>query len=93
MPPTEICGCGRTLPQFKPTLWHRLGFGHRSIAPWDDDGHYMVSTVLIDVDWRDLLRLLVARRLQVEVRSRFDRPVLDPVESRSAIGVVPRSWP
>ncbi len=25
--------------EFKPTIWHRLGFGHAYVAPWGDEPH------------------------------------------------------
>jgi hypothetical protein len=78
---------------FKPTVWHRLGFGHAHVAPWDesDDAKYMVTTVTIQFDWLDRLRLLLTGRTQVFTRSLTEHDA-GRVESRSAVGVLGPRW-
>lgn len=89
--------------EFKPTIWHRMGFGHAYIAPWRDDedeagrcpdgllATSMVSETHVHFDFIDRLKLLLTGRLHVFVRTRSER---DPgkVESRSAVGIKGWGW-
>jgi hypothetical protein len=79
--------------EFRPTLWHRLGFGASYVAPWDesDDAKYMVTTVTVQFDWLDRLRILLTGRAHVFTRSRTEHDA-GRVESRSAVGVVGPGW-
>lgn len=93
--PIEV-GYGVT---FKPTIWHRLGFGHAYVAPWDEDddprdGHevnYLVSEIVIVLDWRDRVRCLLTGRLNVYLRNRTQHPA-GRVEGRSAVKVMGWGW-
>lgn len=88
---------------FKPTIWHRLGFGHAHVPVTDmtedQDGRCadgllatsMVTETHVHFDFVDRLRLLVTGRLHVFVRTRSAN---DPgrVESRSAVRVKGWNW-
>lgn len=88
--------------EFKPTIWHRLGFGHAHVAPWGDeddagrcpDGLLATSLVTethVRFDLIDRLRILITGRVHVFVRTRSER---DPgrAESRSAVRVKGWGW-
>ncbi len=79
--------------EFKPTIWHRLGFGHAGIAPWndDDDAHYIVNDTVVVFDWRDRLRILVTGRIHVTARTRTETEVKH-VETRAACKVMGWGW-
>ncbi len=80
---------------FKPTIWHRLDFGHAHVAPWhdDDDGdaNYLVANTAVMFDWRDRLRVLLTGRVHVHVRTRTEVPA-GRVESRAAVKVMGWGW-
>lgn len=76
--------------EFRPSIWHRLGFRGCYVAPWDesDDVKYMVSDVFIKFDWLDRLRLLLTGRVHVFVRTKTENDA-GAVESRSNVSVMP----
>lgn len=76
---------------FRPTIWHRLGFGHAHVAPWNDDAHYLVAETHVHFDWLDRLRLLVTGRLHVETRTRTNLEVR-ALESRCGVKVKGWGW-
>lgn len=91
--------------EFRPTIWHRLGFGHAYVAPWRDDevtdgsgrcGDGLLATSLVTethvhFDLVDRLRILVTGRVHVFVRTRSEN---DPgrADSRSAVAVKGYGW-
>lgn len=79
---------------FKPTIWHRLGFGHAYIGPWhpeNDDDKYTCSDIVVVLDWKDRLRLLVTGRLSVALRVKTEHDA-GRVEGRSAVKVMGWGW-
>jgi len=82
--------------EFKPTIWHRLGFGHAHVGPWDepdkdDDDKYTCSDIVAVLDWKDRLRLLVTGRLSVALRVKTEHDA-GRVEGRSAVKVMGWGW-
>lgn len=88
---------------FKPTIWHRLGFGHAHVAPWADDeddagrcpdgllATSLVTDTHVHFGFVDRLRLLVTGRLHVFTRTRSENAP-GKSESRSAVGVKGWGW-
>lgn len=81
---------------FKPTIWHRLGFGHAHVAPWDepdkeDDDHYVMTDIVVTVDWKDRLRLLLTGLLSVAVRVKTEHEA-GRCEGRSHVKVMGWGW-
>lgn len=81
---------------FKPTIWHRLGFGHAHVPPWDapdktEDDHYCCTDVVVVLDWKDRLRMLVTGRLGVAVRVKTEHDA-GRVEGRTAVKVMGWGW-
>lgn len=80
--------------EFRPTIWHRLGFGHAGVAPWnDDDGtaHYIVTDTVAVFDWLDRLRILLTGRVHVATRTRTEVPV-GKAETRGSVKVLGWGW-
>ena len=82
--------------EFKPTIWHRLGFGHSYVAPWDEPGkdsddHYVISHVVVVFDWKDRLRLLLTGRLSTTVRVKTEHDA-GKTEGRTAAKVMGWGW-
>lgn len=82
--------------EFKPTIWHRLGFGHAYVPPWDDpekdgDDHYVITEVVVVFDWKDRLRLMLTGCLSVEVRVKTQHDAGN-TEGRSAVKVMSWRW-
>lgn len=84
---------------FRPTIWHRLGFGHCHVAPWGDKGEAergedgllvtsLVTETHVHFGFIDRLRILITGNVHVFVRTRSEN---DPgrAESRSAVSVKP----
>ncbi len=78
---------------FKPTIWHRLGFGHAHVPPFndDDDAKYTCSDIVCVFDWKDRLRLLITGRLSIALRVKTEHDA-GQVEGRSAVRVMGWGW-
>jgi hypothetical protein len=79
---------------FKPTIWHRLGFGGAYVDFPDEEAPDMpVGAIICDtyirLCWADRLRLLMTGCLFVQIKTKTDVTVETAV-SRSAVGVL---WP
>lgn len=81
--------------EFRPTIWHRLGFGYAAVASWhgdqDEDANYCCTDVVAVLDWRDRLRLVLTGRLSIAVRVRTQHDA-GRVEGRSAVKVMGWGW-
>jgi hypothetical protein len=84
---------------WRPTIWHRLGFGMAYVPPPDEDQERhlseqgycegaLVTDTFAHLDWKDRLRLLVSGRLMVHVRTQTDVMVRKSM-SQSAVRVLP----
>jgi hypothetical protein len=87
-----------TCVTFKPTIWHRLGFGETS-APIIEDEDYphlapggMTTEVRICFDWKDRLRLLLTGWVMVAIRHKTVLPVEGQVVSTSSVSVMRPNW-
>jgi len=87
--------------EWRPTIWHRLGFRHGGV-PYDCaleerlvmEGFAesaLTSEVYVRLDWGDRLRLLLTGLLHVHVRTHTDVPVRKAT-SRSSVGVLAPGW-
>ena len=83
---------------YKPTIWQRLGFGRGHVTRETDEEEArllelgycegaLTTDIVVQLDWLDTLRMLVTRRLSIEVRSRTFQQV-DQVISASAVAVM-----
>jgi hypothetical protein len=84
--------------EFKPTIWHRLGFGECS-APMIEDEDYphlapggMTTEVRIHFDWKDRLRLLFTGWAMVATRLKTPQIVDGQVISTSSVSVLRPRW-
>jgi len=90
--------------EFRPTIWHRLGFGHAYVHPWGDENEdhngrcpdgllatSLTTETRVHFDWLDRLRILVTGRVHVFVRTRSEH---DPgrADGRSAVRVMGFGW-
>jgi hypothetical protein len=80
--------------EFKPTIWHRLGYGACHVDFPDEDEPTLppgaISTdIYIRLDWRDRLRLFVTGCLFVSVKTKTN-VVVETAISRSGVGIL---WP
>lgn len=80
--------------EFKPTIWHRLGFGECS-APRLEDKDYpgmapatLQTRVLIHFGWSDRLRLLISGNAMVHTSHKTEEPIEGRVVSTSAVSVM-----
>jgi hypothetical protein len=81
--------------EFKPTIWHRLGFGEVSAPRPEEDetiegyapSWFIVGT-RVHLDWRDRLRVLITGNLMVESAVKTDA-VINKSYATSAVGVLP----
>lgn len=77
---------------FRPTIWHRLGFGNAYVAPpEDDEANSMVTVSTIVLDWKDRLRVLLSGRLSHFIRTQTDVQVIRAM-SVSDAKVLPPKW-
>lgn len=85
--------------EFKPTIWHRLGFGHAHVPAETEEEEQRLKThgyaegsltldTVVHFDWLDMLRLLISRRLSVAARTKCDVLPMRSV-SASAVRVLP----
>lgn len=83
--------------KFKPTIWHRLGFGECR-APRPDSEEYLegfapswlIVGTRIHLDWKDRLRMLVTGNLMVECAVKTDATI-SKSQASSAVSVLPPS--
>lgn len=79
----------------KPTIWQRLGFGRGHVPRETDEEEArllelgycegaLTTDIVVQLDWLDTLRMLVTRRLSIEVRSRTFTPVTGVVSASAA---------
>ena len=79
--------------EFKPDLWHRLGFRECG-APMMEDEEFpdlavgrMTTHTTIVLDWKDRLRLLVSGRLMCSMSQKTD-VMVNTCVSRSQVSVM-----
>lgn len=80
--------------EFKPTIWHRLGFGHAGVADWEDANMAegaITTDVVVVLGWGDRLRLLITGRLHVAIRTKTEKTI-DRAISKSAVRVLGWKW-
>jgi hypothetical protein len=81
--------------KFKPTIWHRLGFGECS-APRPDseetlEGYapsWFIVGTRIHLGWQDRLRMLITGNLMVECAVKTD-VAISKSKASSAVSVLP----
>jgi hypothetical protein len=80
--------------EFKPTIWHRLGFGHAGVSDWDEKDMpegAITTDVVVVLGAADRLRILITGRLHVAIRTKTER-VVDRAISKSAVKVLGWGW-
>lgn len=80
--------------EFKPTIWHRLGFGGTYVDFPDEEAPNMASgaistEIYIRLGWQDRLRFMVTGCLMVATKTKTD-VIVDTAICRSSVGVM---WP
>ena len=81
--------------EFKPTIWHRLGFGraHCSLPEKDErfvDGALTTEST-IHLDWLDRFRALISGRIHHVTKTQTDVTV-NYARSISSVKVMPPAW-
>lgn len=81
--------------QSKVSLWEKLGFGRAYVPyekrPEDWKGCIRSETITV-LDWGDCLRLLVSRKLSMELEIETEHDAGKCLRSRSAARVLPPSF-
>lgn len=85
---------------YKPTIWQRLGFGRGHVTRETDEEEArllelgycegaLTTDIVVQLDWLDTLRMLVTRRLSIELRTRTFQPVIGAVSASAARVMAP----
>jgi hypothetical protein len=81
--------------EFKPTIWHRLGFGRaRRSLPEQDERFVegaLVTESTIYLDWTDRFRTLISGRINHVTITQTDVSV-NCARSVSSVKVMPPAW-
>lgn len=86
--------------EFRPSIWHRLGFRF-AYAPLHDDDLYseelgwapgaLINETFVRLDWADRIRALISGQLHVQTRTKTDQ-VVRRSSATSAARVLPPTF-
>lgn len=80
--------------EFKPTIWHRLGFNYAHAKSFDDTEHPDMAEAWLCVEtysqlsWIDRLRVLISGKVHIQAKTKTDVVVRHAI-TNSAFSVLP----